>query len=196
MITMITLLNFDSIITTFLQKLVPHTLSFDYFFSFFSLKGSSILIWILIIGLVIFLEEKKNPGLSFRDKKFLLIFSGSFVSTFLLADIFLKNFFRRPRPYLLLQTFHSNLISGICPVDFSFPSAHAATAFVAAGVLAYFDKKRRLFYYFIAILISYSRIYLGCHYFFDVVTGAVLGYIISQLLLFVLYTFPSHKKSL
>ena len=192
---MVKIIPFDYLLTNIFSKLIPHNIFFDYFFSFFSLKGSSIFIWILIIGLIVILEEKKNPGLSFRDKKFLLIFSGSFVSTFLLADILLKNFFRRPRPYLLMQSFHNNLIAGICPVDFSFPSAHAATAFVAAGVLTHFDKKRKWLYFTVAILISYSRIYLGCHYFSDVVSGAVLGYIISRLLLFALYTYPSRKKS-
>ncbi|EKE14348.1 MAG: hypothetical protein ACD_12C00559G0006, partial [uncultured bacterium] len=55
------------------------------------------------------------------------------------------------------------------------------TAFAAATVLAYFDKKRRWFYYSAALLISYSRIYLGCHYFFDVIIGALIGFLISKL---------------
>ena len=175
-------INLDYTLTNFFNQLIPHNIFFDYFFSFFSLKGSSIFIWIIIIIIVILLEEKKNPGLSIRDKKFLLIFFGSFISTFLIVDIFIKNFFRRPRPYLLLQSFHSNIVTGICPVDFSFPSAHAATAFVAFGVLAHFDKKRKWFYFIVALLISYSRIYLGCHYFFDVVSGALVGYLIGRLI--------------
>lgn len=189
------IIPFDYLLTNFFGRIIPHNIFLNYFFSFFSLKGSSIFIWILTITLIVILEERKNPGISVKDKKFMLIFFGSFISTFYLADIFLKNFFRRPRPYLLFQTVHNNLITGICPVDFSFPSAHAATAFVAAGILTHFDKKRKLLYYIIAILISYSRIYLGCHYFFDVVVGAIIGYIINRLFLFVLDTFPSHKKT-
>jgi len=179
------IIPFDYLFTNFFSRIVPHNIVFDYFFSFFSLKGSSVFIWILIIVIVIIIEERKNPGISIRDKKFMLMFSGSFIFTFFVADIFLKNFFRRPRPYLLSQTFHSNLIAGICPVDFSFPSAHAATAFAAAGILTHFDKKRRWFYYTVAILISYSRIYLGCHYFFDVLFGAVLGYVLSKIFLYI-----------
>ncbi|MFA6513419.1 MAG: phosphatase PAP2 family protein, partial [Patescibacteria group bacterium] len=53
----------------------------------------------------------------------------------------------------------------------------------AATILAYFDKKRRWFYYIIAVLISYSRIYLGCHYFLDVVAGTILGFVISKIIL-------------
>lgn len=177
------IIPFDYLLTNLFSKIIPHNIFFDYFFSFFSLKGASIFIWILVIAFVVILEERKNPGLSIRDKKFTVIFSSTFIFTFFVADILLKNIFRRPRPYLLMKSFYSNLVVGICPIDFSFPSAHAATAFTAAGVLAHFDKKRRWFYYLVAVLISYSRIYLGCHYLLDVVFGAIIGYIISKLIL-------------
>lgn len=190
------IIPFDYLFTNFFSGIVPHNIFFDYFFSFFSLKGSSVFIWILIIIIVIILEERKNPGISIRDKKFMFMFSGSFIFTFFVTDMLLKNIFIRPRPmfsdFIRLYPISSNFI---CPTDFSFPSAHAATAFVAAGILAHYDKKRKWFYYTVAVLISYSRIYLGCHFFFDVVVGAILGYIISRLLLFVPDTFPSHKKS-
>lgn len=190
---MITVLNFDSILTSFLQKLVPHSLFFNYFFTFFSLKGSSILIWILVIIGVTILEERKNPGISKRDKKFIVIFLISFLLTFLITDIVLKNIFLRPRPNIMFGSGNPTptpikLIQPTrpiltCPLDFSFPSAHAATAFAAATVLTFFDKKRRWFYYLIAILICYSRIYLGCHYFFDVGIGGILGFLISSLII-------------
>jgi len=176
---MLNLFGLDYAMTTFLRDIIPHSSFFNYFFSFFSLKGASILVWILVIAIVVILEERKNPGINKRDKKFIFLFSISFLFTFLLADIVLKNIFLRPRPIQLTR-----LIQPIftCPADFSFPSAHAATAFAAATVLTFFNKKHRWFYYTIAVLISYSRIYLGCHYFFDVVAGALLGYLISILI--------------
>lgn len=190
---MLNLFRLDYFITSFLRDILPHLPFFNTFFSFFSLKGSSILIWILVMIIVLILEERKNPGITKQDKKFIIIFFASFLLTFLLSDFVLKNIFQRVRPFLDTKYFILNTF--ICPLDFSFPSAHAATAFAAAGVLAYFDKKRRLFYYLVAVLISYSRIYLGCHYFFDVVIGAILGYIISRLLLSGHDTFPFHRKS-
>jgi undecaprenyl-diphosphatase len=179
---MINFIRYDSILTKLLSQIFPHNIFFDYFFSFFSLKGGSIFIWILIITLIVFLEERKNQGVNRRDKKFLIIFFGSFLLTTLLADVFLKNYFRRPRPYLIAPV-HYNLIANTCPVDFSFPSGHAAAAFAAAGILSYFDKKRRGLYYTIAVLISYSRIYLGCHYLADVIAGAIIGWLISKIIL-------------
>ncbi|MFA6081504.1 MAG: phosphatase PAP2 family protein [Patescibacteria group bacterium] len=180
------IISLDYLISNFFRNLIPHNLFFNNFFSFFSLKGSFIFIWLLVMLIVLILEERKNPGITKQDKKFVIIFSASFLLTFFLADFVLKNIFMRSRPFS----------SGfICPTDFSFPSAHAATAFAAATVLTYFDKKRRWFYCIVAILISYSRIYLGCHYFFDVIAGVAIGLIISQLLLFVHGTFPFRRKN-
>lgn len=177
-------LLFDQKITQLLIWLLPHNVFFDTIFSFFSIKGVNIIIWIVIIILSIIFEERNNPGISNRDKKFIIIFLMVILTTSLLVEFPLKNFFRRQRPIttnfsqLQLISTHSN-----CPSDFSFPSGHASTAFAAATVLAYFDKKRRLFYYLIAFLIAYSRIYLGCHYFFDVLVGAIFGHLLSKLIL-------------
>lgn len=177
----------DQSITLFLKNIISHNVFLNYFFSFFSLKGNSIIIWLLVILISLILEERKNPGISKKDKKFIILFSLSFLLTGLIVSFPLKNLFERIRP-VSSQFFQ-------CPIDYSFPSGHAATAFAAATILTYFDKKRRWFYYMVALLISYSRIYLGCHYFLDVAAGSTLGYMISRLLLFVLDTFPSRRKS-
>lgn len=174
------LLRLDHTLTVFLKGILPHTPFFDLIFSFFSLKGNSILIWLMVMGFTIYLEERKNPGVSQRDKKFTFVFFTSFLITSVSSIFIFKNIFHRMRPYSLAEM---GAVSDICPADFSFPSAHASTAFAAAAVLTYFDPKRRLFYYLVAVLISFSRIYLGCHYFLDVVFGSLLGYAISKLVL-------------
>ncbi len=157
------LLSLDYFLTNLFNKLIPHNIFFDYFFYFFSLKGGSILIWMAIIVLLIIFEEKIN-------KKFILYFLVALGITSIVV-FGLKNTVKRARP------------TTVCEKDFSFPSAHAATAFAAATIFTYFDKKRKGLYYTIAVLISYSRIYLGCHYFLDVVVGAFLGWLISVTIL-------------
>ena len=189
------LLKLDYFITNFLNGLFPHNIFFDYFFSFFSLKGSSILIWILVIIGVTILEEKKYPGINKRDKEFIILFSSSFLLSILISNFFIKNIFLRPRPsFTGLNRTQIVQQASTCPIDFSFPSTHAATALAAATILTFFDKKRRWFYYSIAVLISYSRIYLGCHYFFDVLAGTFIGWLISRLLLFSPDTLPFRRK--
>ena len=177
------LIYFDFFITNFLKNLFPHNRFFDLFFSFFSLKGDAIFVWILVIIIALFLEEKKHPGLSKNDKKFIIAFTLSFLLTAFLVEYPLKNFFNRQRPISTNLNQLQLVSTNYCPTDFSFPSGHAATAFSAATVLTFFDKKRRFFYSTIAFLIAYSRIYLGCHYFLDVLGGGVIGVIIGKLIL-------------
>jgi undecaprenyl-diphosphatase len=177
------LIHFDIVITNFLKNLLPHNLFFDLFFSFFSLKGNAIFVWILVIIIALFLEEKKHPGISKNDKKFIIAFTLSFLLTAFLVGYPLKNLFNRQRPTLTNLNQLQLVSTNYCPTDFSFPSGHAATAFAATTVLTFFDKKRRFFYHTIALLIAYSRLYLGCHYFLDVLGGGVLGMVISTLIL-------------
>ena len=170
-----TLLSFDLLVTQFVNSLLPHNLFFNFFFSFFSQQGSSILIWLIIIAVLILFEEK-------RDKKFIIYFLIIFTTTYVTNDLLLKNMFHRPRPTLPPNPYH--LIPNVsCPKDFSFPSGHAATAFAAATALSFFDKKRKGFYYLIAFFIGLSRIYLSCHFFFDVIAGGLIGYLITRIIL-------------
>jgi membrane-associated phospholipid phosphatase len=91
--------------------------------------------------------------------------------------LLLKSLFARPRPYveqpLLLETYYS------------FPSGHAMEAVVLYGTLAYFAVLAlRTWHARVAIivgtsllvlLIGFSRMYLGVHYFSDVVAGLAAG---------------------
>jgi undecaprenyl-diphosphatase len=64
---------------------------------------------------------------------------------------------------------------------FGFVSNHAANAFCLFSYLACQFKSYRwgLFLFLYALIVSYSRIYLGVHYPFDVVCGAILGILIG-----------------
>lgn len=163
----------DTQITNFLNGLVPHNQFFSLFFSFFSLKASSLPIWFVIIIFLIVFEEKIN-------KKFIVYF---FISIAVTAVVVfgLKNIIRRPRPPNL--TYEVRVAD--CGKDFSFPSGHASIAFASATILAAFDKKRKWFYYLVAALIGLSRIYLQCHYFLDVLTGVAIGCAISKLTVYI-----------
>ncbi|MBI3366002.1 phosphatase PAP2 family protein [Candidatus Roizmanbacteria bacterium] len=159
------ILQLDSLITQLLSALIPHNYFFNLFFSFFSMKGGSIGIWIVIVVLLIIFEEKIN-------RKFILYFLVILaISSFTVFGI--KNIVKRNRP---ISTY-------TCPKDYSFPSGHATTAFAAATILSVFDKKRRVFYYAVAVLIAFSRIYLECHYILDVIGGGFIGYFVSKTIL-------------
>lgn len=169
--------SFDKQITQFINTFIPHTPFFDTLFSFLSLIGGpSLFIWIIIVVFLMFFEEKK-------DIRFAVYFFSSMLLTVLLTNGVLKNIFARQRPFSPPYG---------CPTDFSFPSGHASIAFAAAFILASFDTKRKYIYYSIASLIALSRIYLGCHYVSDVVSGAILGILISFFVLSMGYLI--HKR--
>ena len=63
--------------------------------------------------------------------------------------------------------------------SFSFPSNHAMNMFTAATVLSYFYKKYAGYFFGFAVLIGFSRIYVGVHYPLDIVGGALFGILLG-----------------
>ena len=61
------------------------------------------------------------------------------------------------------------------PPTFAFPSGHAATTFAGALAMSRMWSQGAAVWWSAAVLIGYSRIYLGHHYPFDVLSGAVVG---------------------
>ena len=67
------------------------------------------------------------------------------------------------------------------PITSSFPSGHAATAFMAAGLLSKGAPRLAPAYYTLAGLVAYSRVHVRMHHATDVVGGAVLGIALGAL---------------
>jgi len=101
----------------------------------------------------------------------------------LFAQIF-KRLIDSPRPFIYFSH-HSPLLHFVQGIqifrDHSFPSGHTTTAFSMAVLLVLFSKKKQFtfIYLLLAIGVAWSRIYLGEHFFADVVAGSILGTITS-----------------
>lgn len=96
-------------------------------------------------------------------------------------SFYIKHYFVRPRPCNVLTGIHT---FGICPKSFSFPSNHAANIFGAAFFLSYIFRPWAFFLIPTAVAVGYSRVYVGEHYPFDVLAGALLGALVAGLFLF------------
>lgn len=93
----------------------------------------------------------------------------------IVCDI-IKPLVGRPRPPWVLD--EVRLLVGVTQAG-SFPSAHAGNHF---SIFTVFLLKHRLFgwaYLPVAILISYSRIYVGVHYPLDIIGGAIFGFLLA-----------------
>ena len=137
---------------------------------FISIKQN--FIWPGILSLVIFLWLKRMRGLALVLATALAVS----ISDFLGAT--LKELIARDRPCHVLS--HIKDIAN-CSNSFSFPSNHAVNSFTFATIVTLAYKNLTFLLYVSALLIGYSRIYLGVHYPTDVLSGALLGILIGFL---------------
>jgi undecaprenyl-diphosphatase len=140
---------------------------------------SSYELWIglCLLGAIFAFTLKRGVAL-----KPLIGFAVSIGITDLIAFQALKPAFGRLRPCYALEEVH--LVQGRCGGDFGFPSNHAANSGAAVAFLSLItNRKILLIGTFAAILVCFSRVYLGVHYPADVVCGFIIGLIISRLVL-------------
>ena len=149
------------------------------------------LIWVpLYLAILIFL------GIKYKRKFFIILIFIILAVT--LADqgsVFVKNLFLRLRPChepSLKGLVH--LVNGECGGMYGFVSSHATNSFNVALLSLLFIKKR---WYSISIIawalvVGYSRIYLGVHYPGDVLCGSFLGAFIGWSM-FRLYILTDNK---
>ncbi len=104
---------------------------------------------------------------------FLLIIAG-------FLNYFFKNLFGQPRPFVYLPNIE------LIPLrSFGFPSGGAQSSLLLGGLVIHYWKGNKGLIVGLSylVLISFSRIYLGVHYFTDLIGGWILGALLLYLFL-------------
>jgi len=142
---------------------------FDVFFSLFTNK----LTWLPLYGIIAILifHKYKTNGIWILISILIAITFSDQISGLL------KDTIQRLRPG------HNSTISELLnlPIGkrgmYSFVSSHAANSFALAIIIGLLAKSKRVWLSMLiwALLTSYSRVYVGVHYPFDVICGGILG---------------------
>lgn len=168
------ILNLDREVFLYLNNLGSE--NWDWFWLFITNKWASIPLYVLLLFLLYKKIGWKATLIS------MLIIALMITSTDQLANVF-KHGFMRPRP--CKEAFaHTRFIAVRCG-RYGFFSAHAASSFALAILLGNILKKHykyALLGMFIwALVVSYSRIYVGVHYPGDLLVGMFFGSILGYL---------------
>jgi undecaprenyl-diphosphatase len=155
-----------------------------------AIRATTALRWEPATGLLLLLSAwwVKGPllvaagwGADLRNRRWFPLVALAATLSFALAsglNYVLKAAFDRARPpsEIGLQAL------GTVPGSPSFPSGHAMTAFAVAGAIALLAPRMRWPVLAVAALIAFSRVYLGVHFWLDVLAGAGLGITIGALI--------------
>ena len=162
------LIGFNSKAETHLEFNSLHAHFFDIFFSYLTFLGDGITATLVVILLL---------PVKFRYA-FCVAISNScsaVVTQFLKHTFFSevvrpKKFFEGMHDLYLVPGIDTHLLN-------SFPSGHSTCAFSLYFALAMLVKNKilKFVFFFLALLIGYSRIYLSQHFFEDVYAGSLIG---------------------
>lgn len=170
------LINFDQRLFLYLNGM--HHPFFDFLMPIITHRLTWVPFYILIIY---FILKKYTQKEAFY---YILLLCLTVGATDLISSGILKPQIARLRPCHLPTLWQKvHLIVG-CGGQYGFVSSHAANSFALfVGVRFVFQRsiKWTTFMLLWAILVSYSRIYVGVHYPLDVMGGAFLGTLISLL---------------
>lgn len=144
-----------------------HNPILDNIMVFLTNLGDVGLIWLIISIILLFKKKTRKCG---------ILIMISMVIGLILGNGILKNLIQRQRP-CWIDTSILLLIPN--PTDYSFPSGHTIASFEAATMILLHNKKWGIPAMILAILISFSRMYLFVHFPTDILAGAILGILIA-----------------
>jgi undecaprenyl-diphosphatase len=160
-----------------------HTPFFDEFFFITSFVGSG---WIVIPAFLVIIlwRTPKNK------RAFIVLVAAAALSLNALCNSVVKQVVGRPRPSSYFRSQRASLsieeqrtygvhVVGQKLNDHSFPSGHTNTIFAVATLLVLAFGRNAWPAYIFALMVAYSRVYVGAHFPLDTLAGALLGIVIG-----------------
>lgn len=151
-----------------------HNDFFDGFFKIFTMLGDGLTVILVVLGMLLI------------KYRYALLTTMAFAFSSLVVQV-LKRMYNSPRPGKFFEGLNPiRTIEGYPIHEWnSFPSGHSASAFTLAVVLTYLlpHKNRHWVILVFAILTAFSRVYLAQHFFEDVFVGALLGVLLTFMLI-------------
>lgn len=133
--------------------------------------GNGGMIWILMSLIMCINKKYRKTGITVL---------AALLTGFIICNIIIKPLAARPRP-CWIDTSVPILID--VPSDYSFPSGHTLSSFIAAFVLLFSGNRFGYAAVVLAAFIAFSRLYLYVHFPSDVLGGIFLAALISYVVL-------------
>ncbi len=127
--------------------------------------GNKGLIWLALLLFLLIYPKTRKLG---------MVAGLSFLLCVGVAEV-IKNLVMRPRPFLTM----AELVPLVKPPhSYSFPSVHTVSSFSVAWILLWSQERKAIRYtvFAFALLMAFSRLYVGVHYPLDVLTGFLLAF--------------------
>ncbi len=153
----------------------------DFFFKYSTHIGDGL--FLILIAIVLFF-------FNFKNAIFLLIsyaLAGGF--TQFLKKVFF-NFEMRPFFHHTFNGLPLKVVEGVQMYSQnSFPSGHSTSAFCLFFCLCIISPKvwQKIFFFCLAILIGFSRVYLSQHFFEDIYVGSIIGVGFSSIVAYIFF---------
>lgn len=168
--------NLDNRLLYILSEKIKNTF-FDKFMPILSRINDYGGVYIVFSLLTILISKEKNTGLYI----IVALMLGS-----LLGEGIIKHIIKRCRP---INSYKHRFLIKI-PPSYSFPSGHTTSSFAVLGVLWSVNSDYKYLVLILALLISFSRLYLHVHYPTDIIGGILLGLLCSKMTFVVVNRLP------
>ena len=172
-------MTFDQMILLFIQDSIRCDWLTDIIRAI-TLMGDNGLIWLVLLLLLLIYPKNRKLG---------MVAGLSFLLSVGVAEV-IKNLVMRPRPFLTI----AELVPLVKPPQsYSFPSVHTVSSFSVAWILLWSQEGKAVRYtvFAFALLMAFSRLYVGVHYPSDVLTGMLLAFLGS----YIVWRWWGHKLS-